>query len=153
MKLLRIIANGLPLFKDKIDLCFLATQRVNDKQKKSLYHLFSNVYLNFTNGFIGINASGKTSILKVILLCLKIVNNEPINHIECKSILGEAKSVTFNIYFYSNKANEICLLKTKSKINIKSEIQITIWFKSIVFHFSFYFVNWHLAIFSISIYS
>ena len=128
MKLLRIIANGLPLFKDKIDLCFLATQRVNDKQKKSLYHLFSNVYLNFTNGFIGINASGKTSILKVILLCLKIVNNEPINHIECKSILGEAKSVTFNIYFYSNKANEICLLKTTIVANKKnfSEIEYSI---------------------------
>lgn len=128
MKLLRIIANGLPLFKDKIDLCFLATQRVNDEQKKSLYHLFSNVYLNFTNGFIGINASGKTSILKVILLCLKIVNNEPINHIECKSILGEAKSVTFNIYFYSNKANEICLLKTTIVANKKnfSEIEYSI---------------------------
>lgn len=128
MKLLRITANGLPLFKDKIDLCFLATQRVNDEQKKSLYHLFSNVYLNFTNGFIGINASGKTSILKVILLCLKIVNNEPINHIECKSILGEAKSVTFNIYFYSNKANEICLLKTTIVANKKnfSEIEYSI---------------------------
>ncbi len=128
MKLLRIIVKGLPLFKDEIDLCFLATQRVNDDQKKSLYHLFSNVYLNFTNGFIGINASGKTSILKVILLCLKIVNNEPINHIECKSILGEAKSVTFNIYFYSNKANEICLLKTTivaSKKNF-SEIEYSI---------------------------
>ena len=128
MKLLRIIANGLPLFKDEIDLCFLATQRVNDDQKKSLYHLFSNVYLNFTNGFIGINASGKTSILKVILLCLKIINNEPINHIECKSILGEAKSVTFNIYFYCDKTNEICLLKTTIAANKKnfSEIEYSI---------------------------
>ena len=68
MKLLRITADGLPLFKEKLDLCFYAQQRVSEDQKGILYSLFSNIYLNPANGFIGINASGKTSVLKVILL-------------------------------------------------------------------------------------
>ena len=42
----------------------------------------------------GINASGKTSVLKVISLALNIVKNDPINHVEAKSILCGAKNVT-----------------------------------------------------------
>ena len=76
MKLLRITAEGLPLFKEKLDLCFYAQQRIAEEQKEMLHPLFSNIYLNPANGFIGINASGKTSVLKVILLALGIINNE-----------------------------------------------------------------------------
>ena len=100
MKLLRITADGLPLFKEKLDICFYAQQRVSEDQKDILYPLFSNIYLNPANGFIGINASGKTSVLKVILLSLGILNNEPINHIETKDILGNAQKAVLNIFFY-----------------------------------------------------
>lgn len=112
MKLLRITAGGLPLFKEKLDICFYAQQRVSEDQKEILYRLFSNVYLNPANGFIGINASGKTSVLKVILLALGIINNEPINHIETKDILGNANEVVLNIFFYSESNKEICRLET-----------------------------------------
>lgn len=112
MKLLRITAGGLPLFKEKLDICFYAQQRVSEDQKEILYPLFSNVYLNPANGFIGINASGKTSVLKVILLALGIINNEPINHIETKDILGNANEVVLNIFFYSESNKEICRLET-----------------------------------------
>ncbi len=112
MKLLRIIADGLPLFKEQIDISFYAVQRINEEQKGMLYPLFSNIYLNTANGFIGINASGKTSALKLIKLSLAILNNEPINHIDCKNILGDSNAVSFQIYFYSEKEKEICLLKS-----------------------------------------
>lgn len=112
MKLLRIMADGLPLFKEKLDICFYAQQRVSEDQKGILYPLFSNIYLNPANGFIGINASGKTSVLKVILLALGIINNEPINHIETKDILGNASKVVLNIFFYSETNKEICRLET-----------------------------------------
>lgn len=46
MKLLRITAEGLPLFKEKLDLIFYAQQRVAEEQKNILYPLFSNIYLN-----------------------------------------------------------------------------------------------------------
>ena len=40
MKLLRITAEGLPLFKEKLDLSFYAQQRVSEEQKNILYPLF-----------------------------------------------------------------------------------------------------------------
>ena len=47
MKLLRITAEGLPLFKEKLDLTFYAQQRIAEEQKSILYPLFSNIYLSF----------------------------------------------------------------------------------------------------------
>ena len=112
MKLLRITAEGLPLFKEKLDLIFYAQQRIAEEQKSILYPLFSNIYMNSATGFIGINASGKTSVLKVILLALEIIDNEPINHIETRDILGNSNEVKLNMYFFSRKTNEICCLET-----------------------------------------
>ena len=112
MKLLRVTADGVPLFKEKLDICFYAQQRVSEEQKDILYLLFSNIYLNPANGFIGINASGKTSVLKLILLSLGIINNEPINHIETKDILGNTGKAVLNIFFYSESNKEICRLET-----------------------------------------
>lgn len=111
MKVLRITAQGLPLFKEELDISFFAQQRVEEDDKDLLYPLFSNVYMNCSNAFIGINASGKTSVLKVLLLALNLLNNQPINHIETKEILGDTKEAVINTYFYS-ETNEICRLET-----------------------------------------
>ena len=112
MKLLKLTAEGLPLFKEKLDLTFFAQQRVGEEDKENLYHLFSNIYLNTSNAFIGINASGKTSVLKVLLLALGIMNNDPINHISTKDILGETEQAILNMYFYAESSREICRLET-----------------------------------------
>ena len=88
MKILRITAQGLPLFKEELDICFYAQQRVSEDDKNNLYNMIGNYYLHSACAFIGINASGKTSVLRVINLALSIIKNEPINHIEAKSILG-----------------------------------------------------------------
>ena len=137
MKLLRITAEGLPLFKEKLDLSIYAQQRVAEEHKNILSSLFSNIYLNSANGFIGINASGKTSVLKVILLVLELLNNEPINHIETRDILGDSKEVKLNVYFFSRKANEVCRLETiiaakksKSEGTSYSIIAETLWTKN-----------------------
>lgn len=122
MKLLKITAEGLPLFKKKLDLTFYAQQRITEEQKEELYPLFSNVYLNPATGFIGINASGKTSVLKVILLILGIINNEPINHIDSRDILGDADKATLNAYFYTEKNRKICRLQTIIK-SVKSKTE------------------------------
>ena len=112
MKLLRITAEGLPLFKGVLDICFYARQRIEEEHKDVLYPLFSNVYLNPAIGFIGINASGKTSVLRLILLVLEMLNNEPINHIDTRDILGDAGRVVLNTYFYSETSAEVCRLET-----------------------------------------
>ena len=40
MKLLRVTAEGLPLFKEKLDISFYAQQRVAEEQKNTLHQLF-----------------------------------------------------------------------------------------------------------------
>ena len=72
MKILRITAQGLPLFKKDLDICFYTQQRVCEEDKDSLYRLTDNYYLHSACAFIGINASGKTSVLKVISLALNM---------------------------------------------------------------------------------
>ena len=117
MKVLRIIAEGLPLFKDKFDFCFYAQQRVSDEQRDYLYPLISSILLNTTNVFTGINASGKTSSLKVILFALQILLNRPINDIRERDILGQKNKINFKIFYYSEKNQEIRKLETNIAFN------------------------------------
>lgn len=112
MKILRITAQGLPLFKEDLDICFYVQQRVSENDKNNLYNMIENYYLHSACAFIGINASGKTSVLKVVNLALSIIKNEPINHAETKSILGGAKKATICTYFY-DKRNYACCLETE----------------------------------------
>lgn len=135
MKVLRITAQGLPLFKEELDISFFAQQRVADDDKDLLHPLFSNVYMNCSNAFIGINAAGKTSVLKVILLALNLLNNQPINHIETKEILGDTDKAVINTYFYS-ETKEICRLETvitsekaKTEATYYKIVKETLWAK------------------------
>ena len=111
MKILRITAQGLPLFKEDMDICFYTQQRVSEDDRNNLYNLIDNYYLHSACAFIGINASGKTSVLKVINLALNIIKNEPINHVEAKTILGGSEKAAIRIYFY-DKRKYICCLET-----------------------------------------
>ncbi|MDO5417490.1 MAG: ATP-binding protein, partial [Lachnospiraceae bacterium] len=135
MKLLRVTAEGLPLFKEKLDISFYTQQRIYEDDKESLYPLFSNIYMNCAEAFIGINASGKTSVLKVILLALNLLNNEPINHLETKDILGSTQKAVINAYFHSDtKAiyrleTEITSERTKTGEQHYKIIHETLWMK------------------------
>ena len=111
MKILRITAEGLPLFKEDMDICFYTQQRVSEDDRNNLYNLIDNYYLHSACAFIGINASGKTSVLKVINLALNIIKNEPINHVEAKTILGGSEKAAIRTYFY-DKRKYICCLET-----------------------------------------
>jgi AAA15 family ATPase/GTPase len=105
MYVLKINVSGLPLFERDVEFDFLTRQRVSADAKESLYHLFSNHYQNNVLSIIGINASGKTTLLKVLIFSLRLLNNDPINTIEYDEIfdgLEEAKNVVFDIFFYSS---------------------------------------------------
>ena len=137
MKLLRIQAQGLPLFKDGVDLVFYAQQRVAEDDKDTLSPLTpaSRFYLNNTNAVIGINASGKTSVLKLILLVLDLVNNEPISHGETRDILGESNKSVLTVNFISD-SGDLCQLESVIAVtNRHGELQYriiqeTLWVKS-----------------------
>lgn len=147
MKILKIVAKNLPLFEETCEIDFLATQRVSNDDKEKLNLLFSNYknnfYLNNVISFIGINASGKTTILKLITFVCKLLNNESINNIEYNNILegiNENNLIKFDIFFYLNdniyllhteitKYNERYIItdeyiKAKSKTKIKNKLDL-----------------------------
>lgn len=113
MKLLRISATGLPLFQSELVFSFISQQRVQSNDKDSFFKFNGRVpfYLSNANAVIGINASGKTSVLKVILLALDILNNEPINHCKTKDIIGDSKKTVLVLHFLSD-IDELCQLET-----------------------------------------
>lgn len=113
MKLLSLSAKGLPLFKEELNLTLYAGQRVSEAERDQLHLLRSgsSFYLNNVEALIGMNASGKTSVLKVILLALGLLNNEPLNHMKTRDILGQAERITLSLCFYSD-CDEICRLET-----------------------------------------
>lgn len=107
MKLLKISINGLPYFNGILDIDFMAQQRVNYEDQERLSNLFSNIYVNKAISFIGINASGKTTILKAISFVMKMLNNEAINNIQSKAILNdldEKQQVVITSFFYDGYA-------------------------------------------------
>jgi predicted ATPase len=128
MKILRIQASGLKLFENEIKIDFYAKQRVSADKNEMLTNVFSNIYINNVISLVGINASGKTTSLKVISFVLNMLKNEPINKIKCNEILEgleEQDEVVFNICFITNdkKLTKLStVIKTKSaKTEIKKE--------------------------------
>nr|WP_294494097.1 AAA family ATPase [uncultured Mediterraneibacter sp.] len=118
MKILKISIENLPHFKKKMDIDFVAQQRVDSDDREYLLHAFSNIYTNPVLSFIGINASGKTTILKVLSFVIELLNNKPINSIESKEILDDMESgqhVTFSSFFY----HEGILYKLETSIGKK----------------------------------
>lgn len=110
MKILRITAQGLQLFKKDLDICFYTQQRVCEEDKDNLYRLMDNYYLHSACAFIGINASGKTSVLKVISLALNIVKMSP-------SIMWRQKhswrnEEGYNPHIFYDKRSYVCCLET-----------------------------------------
>lgn len=103
--------DGLPLFKDTLKIDFWAMQRVSSSETDSLFSISPNLYINCVNAFVGINASGKTSVLNTIIFAINLLQNEPINHISTKFILGESPEIVFKLVF-STKTKKICLLET-----------------------------------------
>lgn len=89
MKLLKLTLEGLPHFNDILDIDFVAQQRVDDDDKERLYNVFSKIYVNQAISFVGINASGKTTILKAISFTMKMLNNESINNSQSREILND----------------------------------------------------------------
>ena len=118
MKLLKIVASGLPLFKEKCEIDFFALQRVTNDNAEKMSALFTvnnqTFYQNNVLSFIGINASGKTSILKLISFVCGMLSNDSINNISYNEVLDGLDNkgkVVFDIFFYTEN-NCINLLHT-----------------------------------------
>lgn len=109
MKLLRIIAKGLPRFNEFLDLSFYGQKVASENRDGQLFDADGKVKLNSTEIFVGDTASGKTLILKVIQFVIDVLNNEHLNYIKSGTILCGAEKVELNIFFLDNR-KMICYL-------------------------------------------
>ena len=130
MKLLKIVASGLPLFRDTCEINFLAQQRVTAENAEKMCCVFANgskeFHQNNVMSFIGINASGKTTVLKLIALVCKMLNNEPLNSIDCSEILDDlavGEQVVFDTCFYAENKTVNLLHTVVAKENEKFVIK------------------------------
>ncbi len=108
MKILKIEATGLPLFKEKCEIDFTALQRVTEENAEKMNCCFENgnknFYLNNVIAFTGVNASGKTTALKLIVFVCGLLKNQPVNSTDCCEIFDDLSNdakVVLNTYFYS----------------------------------------------------
>lgn len=113
MKILKISADGLMLFNDKVSIDFFAEQRVIKDNSDMLSNVFKNVYTNNVISVVGINASGKTSVLKLISFALELINGQSLNNIVNRDVLTESKKVNIEVIFYDDDNN---LYKLQSEI-------------------------------------
>ena len=103
MRLLKMSVSGLTLFKDTIDIDFYTEQRVSGDNNEMVTPCFGNVYTNNVISIVGINASGKTTLLKIISFVIDFMNGESINNIGNIDILDDTKKVTITVYFFDPK--------------------------------------------------
>ena len=100
MRILRIEADGIFLFNGKVVIDFNAEQRIYPDNAAMLCKAFGNTYTNNILSFVGVNASGKTTSLKLISFVMSLLNAEAINNIGAKVVLERSQKVTLKIFFY-----------------------------------------------------
>ena len=135
MRLLKIFIQDMPRFKGNIDIDFITKQRVAEDDQEKLFNTFSNNYTSiFTNqaiSFIGLNASGKTTILKAISFVINLLNNEALNNIKSKEILNDLsdnKKVKITSFFYNDNSVyklETHIEKRVNQVDNESKLIIT----------------------------
>lgn len=136
MRILRIKVNGLPLYRDSFDVSFCAVQRVQNNHLNMVSNLFGNIYVNTVEAFIGINASGKTTALKVISFAKMLLNAMPLNAEFIPQILGENTTAVFDIDFFADQKifhlnSEIVKTRKSDSTYIVKILSEKLWVKNV----------------------
>ncbi len=112
MRLLKMAVNGLTLFKGAVNIDFFAEQRVSSDNNEMVSPCFGSVYTNNVMSVVGINASGKTSLLKVISFVIEFINGESVNNINNKDILKDSEKIEIIVFFF-DPGNGVCKLESE----------------------------------------
>ena len=136
MKVLRIKVQGLSLYKNIFDISFCAVQRVHKNHLNSVFNLFGNIYVNTVEAFAGINASGKTTALKVVSFTSVLLGAAPLSAEFVPQILDDGIKTIFDIDFFLDGniyhlTSEVIKHRNqdgKPKVRILSE---RLWVKSV----------------------
>lgn len=137
LKVLKIKFSGIPMFSDNTEIDFTASDLVFEG---SLVPIYNTIYRQNIVGIIGVNAVGKTSLLRVIGFVLEIlINNRNLNDLHVNPLLFVNGAEIETVFFNNNKFYQLTstigitnnegeselfykneILKIKSKSSVKS---------------------------------
>ena len=112
MRLIRISADGLYLFKGRVELDFFAEQRVISDNSDMLTKCSNVLFTNNVFSIVGLNASGKTTLLRLIILAIDILNGRSLNQESSKFFLQGSKEINIDIVFFDEECG-ICKLSSR----------------------------------------
>lgn len=119
MRILKIKVNGMKLFPGELEIDFTTTQRVRNDNSEMLHKISPHIYQNNAIALYGINASGKTTTLKVISFVFDMLNNKSLNEIENNCILKdmeENEKINFDVYFCTSSDTNESIFKLETTI-------------------------------------
>lgn len=116
MKLLRIAYKNIDLFDDGFEIDLTTADKVIDSE--SATNIFRSIYSQNVISFVGANASGKTTALKLIKAAISIViSNQGLDQIDISPGILKDESVLTVDFFNDDK-----FYRLESKIGIKNNL-------------------------------
>lgn len=129
--LLKTTIDGLKLFKDgRVDIDLMTIKKVSSEEvdEHVVQHLFGNVYKQNLIAFAGINAAGKTTLLKLVTLMIELFTQyKPIESVSNSEILEhlEDRCTFINTFYFDKKLYEVTSVvgrKANGKLEFQTEM-------------------------------
>lgn len=130
MKLLRIIFDNIIIFKESFDIDLTATDRIIDDS--GVHNIWGPINTLQAISIVGINAVGKTTVLKLMRLAMEVVlNNKGLNEDLVPSVFLNQEmrdfGIVMKVYFYNN--DRVYELESRIKYKEKSENHIHFYYE------------------------
>lgn len=98
---LKMNISGHPLLEDGLEFSLVNDARITPNTSERLTHLIGNLWVNNLATIVGKNATGKTTIMKLMIgLMQNIITDYSISNSELKDILIGKNPIKINAYFY-----------------------------------------------------
>lgn len=126
MKLLKIVANNFKLCSKNFEISFVPiANKTEDDKEFELHEITDNLYTYTTMGIIGKNASGKTTVAKLLNLVYEILSSFRVSN-NSNLFLSEDKDINLDITFY----HENKLYRYLTDLGLDSSFSKTVVFKN-----------------------
>ncbi|CAH1856486.1 AAA family ATPase [Convivina intestini] len=118
LKFLKINILNHPLFEKNVSFSLNATERVYSGEEDELINIYGRNYINTVTSIFGLNATGKTTIVKMIIGALNLtLYNNSIKDTYLRDVLQGNSDITFEVFFFGTDMFLYKDVITFSKIN------------------------------------
>lgn len=104
LRFLKLRINGHPLFKDGTEFSIFSSSKVSPDNDENVYNLNRRFYHNKVEALTGKNATGKTTLMKLIIGVLNLLispRDEMIESTSLKNSLRAPIPTNMEVYFYT----------------------------------------------------